>query len=213
MDWDSVKDSRNSDNRRIDAGEVSSTSTSLLLRLKELEPEAWNQMAELYGPLVFHWARRAGLSTQDAEDVVQEVFQTVARKMSDFRRDRGGDSFRAWLRVITRNKVGNALKRLQREDSPVGGTNAMREMAQVAEQGMLSPSPLETDCSGLFQRAFSLIRSEFKEQTWQAFWRVVIDDRGAADVAAELDMSINAVYIAKSRVLCRLREVLGDPVE
>lgn len=208
-----MKDTRNKVHGSSDASGPSTTSTSLLLRLKELEPDAWNQMADLYGPLVFHWGKRAGLSTQDAEDVVQEVFQTVARKMADFRRDRDGDSFRAWLRVITRNKIGNTLKRLQRQDSPIGGTNAMRDMAQVSEEDIASPSPLATDYSGLFQRAFSLIRSEYKEQTWQAFWRVVVGDRGAAEVAQELGMSINAVYIAKSRVLCRLREVLGDPVE
>jgi len=183
------------------------------MRLKGQEPGAWNEMALLYGPLVFHWARRAGLCPQDSEDVVQEVFQTVARRITEFRRDRDGDSFRAWLRIITRNKIGNILKRLQRGETPVGGTNAMNKMAQVAEKDIPSTPSLDADYGGLFERAFSLIRPEFKEQTWQAFWRVVVGDRAAGEVAAELGMSANAVYIAKSRVLCRLREVLGDPLE
>jgi RNA polymerase sigma-70 factor (ECF subfamily) len=189
-----------------------STSRSLLERVKAHDAAAWDRLVTLYAPLVFHWCRRWDLQEHDVADVFQEVFQAVARHISRFRKAGAGDTFRGWLRTITRNKVNDHFRRLGREPGAVGGTDAQVRMAQVA-----APEPAEEEAPseeaaerGLFYRGLELIRGEFEERTWQAFWRTAVEGLSAREVAAELGMSPGAVRVAKSRVLHRLRTELGD---
>jgi RNA polymerase sigma-70 factor (ECF subfamily) len=191
------------------------TSRSLLERVRADDPRAWDQLVALYAPLVFHWCRGWDLREQDAADIFQEVFQAVATHIGSFRKEQKGDTFRGWLRTITRNKVHDFFRRRGREPEGVGGTDAQARLAEVpapapAEEGSLAEEPAER---ALVYRALELIRAEFTEQTWQAFWRTAIEDRPTADVAAELAMSPGAVRVAKSRVLQRLREELGEAIE
>jgi RNA polymerase sigma-70 factor (ECF subfamily) len=172
-------------------------------------PQAWRQLADLYGPLVYAWCRSRGLQAADAEDVLQEVFLTVASRIADFRRDREGDTFRGWLAGITRNKIGDWLRRRQKGETATGGSDAQRLLLEApATQPTIWPEPGEP--GDLYRRALDVIRTEFTDRTWQAFWKVVIEGRVPADVAADLAMSRNAVYLARSHVLRRLREVLGE---
>src|SRR2546429_459226 len=101
-----------------------STSPSLLARARANQPAAWEQLVDLYAPLVYHWCRRAALGPEDTADVFQEVFRAVARNLSDFRREREGDTFRGWLRTITRNKVRDHYRRHQEGPQAIGGTDA-----------------------------------------------------------------------------------------
>jgi RNA polymerase sigma-70 factor (ECF subfamily) len=184
----------------------------LLDRVKADDAAAWDRLVTLYAPLVLHWCRRWDLQEQDAADVFQEVFQAVARHIRGFRKERAGDTFRGWLRTITHNKVQDHFRRLGREPGGVGGTDALLRLAELP-----APAVPEDEARaevqaerGLFHRALSLIRGDFAEHTWQAFWRTAVEGRCAKDVAAELGMSPGAVRVAKSRVLQRLREELGD---
>src|SRR5262245_4484517 len=103
---------KESDNLDKSVGESpGSTASSLILGVRQGQADAWHRVARLYAPLVYAWCRRAGLQGPDAEDILQEVFLTVARRASDFRHDRPGDSFRGWLWGITRNKIGDWLRR------------------------------------------------------------------------------------------------------
>jgi len=169
-------------------------------------------MARIYGPLVYRWSRRLGLQAEDSADVVQEVFRTVAVRVAGFRRERDGDTFRGWLWTITRNKLGDFIRKRRRSDEAEGGSEAQRRLSQVPVREALDPDslPESPETSGLCRRVLEFIRTEFQESTWQAFWKVVVEDQEPADVAAEQGMSVNAVYLAKSRVLRRLREELGD---
>jgi len=108
------------------------TASSLLEQLKMAEPEGWSRLVHLYGPLVYGWCRQMGLQSQDAADVVQEVYRVVATRISDFRRERTA-SFRSWLKTITRNKVLDIWRRSQREPPGAGRTEAQMRMAQMAE--------------------------------------------------------------------------------
>lgn len=191
------------------------TSRSLLERVRANEPEAWDRLVALYAPLVFQWCRGWRLPEQDAADIFQEVFQAVAAHIGNFRKERAGDTFRGWLRTIARNKVHDHFRRLNREPEGVGGTDAQARMAQL-------PAPAPAEDSGLSEeraersaiyQTLELIRAEFTERTWQAFWRTAIEGRSAPEAAAELSMSAGAVRVAKSRVLQRLREELGDLIE
>ena len=193
----------------------SATSRSLLERVRAADAAAWAQLVTLYAPLVMHWCRGWDLREQDIADVLQEVFQAVFGSIARFRKERPGDTFRGWLRTVTHNKVRDHWRRLGREPGGVGGTDAQRRLAQVP-----GPGPAEVDSEApeaaeraLFFRALELIRGDFAERTWQAFWRTAVDGRAPRDVAAELSLSPGAVRVAKSRVLHRLREELGDLLE
>jgi RNA polymerase sigma-70 factor (ECF subfamily) len=192
-----------------------STSRSLIERLRSNEAPAWRRLVELYSPLIFHWCRRAGLPSQECPDVVQDIFRSVVTGIGGFRKQQPGDTFRGWLRTIARNKVNDYFRKAGSEPAAAGGTEANLRIAASAD---VDDEPLgdESDLRAeheLYVRAFEMIRRDFKEQTWQAFWRVVIDGRDAAEVAAELGMRPGTVRVAKSRVLKRLREQLGDLLE
>jgi RNA polymerase sigma-70 factor (ECF subfamily) len=131
-----------------------------------------------------------------------------------FRKELAGDTFRGWLRRITQNKLHDHFRRAAREVGGAGGSSAREQLARLP-----GPEPTEpdskTDDEGeriLFGRALDLIRSEFAEQTWAAFWGVVVDGRSAIDVAADFGMTPGAVRVAKCRVVRRLREELSDGV-
>ncbi len=190
----------------------SATSRSLLERLKADDPAAWDRLVVLYTPLVFAWCRRWDLQDQDVSDILQEVFGTVIKSIGTFRKEQAGDTFRGWLRTVTQNKVRDHFRRLGREPAGVGGTDALLRLSQVP----VPPTPDLASSGGesaeqiVFFHALELIRTEFEERTWLAFWRTAIEDQAAKDVAADLAMSPCAVRVAKCRVLQRLREELGD---
>src|SRR5262249_36174615 len=120
-----------------------------------------------------------------------------------------------WLRTITRNKVRDLFRRRGREPDGVGGTDAHRRLAQLPAPGPIEEGDPDAAAGGrgLVHPALELIRSEFEERTWQAFWRTTVAGQVPKDVAADLGMSPGAVRVAKSRVLHRLREELGDLLE
>jgi RNA polymerase sigma-70 factor (ECF subfamily) len=197
-----------------------STSLSLLDRVKNQEPAAWKRLVRLYTPLVYYWCRQAGLSATDAEDVGQEVFRAVARKIGNFHRDQAGDTFGGWLRTITCNKVRDHRRKHQHERPAAGGSEALRKLAQVPDKKFDEPGQSSssgevnaTEAAILCRRALELVRTEFEVRSWQAFWRVVVDGQKPALVAQELKMSANAVYVAKSRILQRLREEFAGLVD
>jgi RNA polymerase sigma-70 factor (ECF subfamily) len=182
------------------------TSLSLLERARANEPAAWRRLVELYSPLVFHWCRKGGLSAEDAADVMQDVFHALAGGLGRFQRRGDGDSFRGWLWGVTRFKLADHF-RARGGPEAAGGSTAYRNLQQAADD--LAPPPDDPSGNGpggLVHRALGLIRGDFAGPTWQAFWATAIDGRPAAEVAAELGLSLDSVYQARARVLKRLRE-------
>lgn len=187
----------------------SSTSSSLIHRVKGRDAEAWRRLAKLYSPLVYRWARQCGLQSSDAADVVQEVFTAVARHVHAFRHDEPQSSFRGWLWTITRNQVRLYYRQLQRRPEALGGSDAQHLFGQHADLTDGDTEPAGFDSRGsLVHRAVGLIRDDFQPQTWQAFWRQVVEGHSASEIAEELSMTPAAVRQAKYRVLCRLQEEL-----
>ena len=177
--------------------------------MKADEAGAWDRLVTLYAPLLYHWCRRWKLQDEDLADVFQEVFQTLIVHIGAFRRVRENDTFRGWLWTITRSKVLDLLRKRSRE---AAGGEAEGRLSQVAAPEAVPDSdPAEAEAlRRLYLRGLELIREEFEERTWQAFWRTAVDGRAPRDVAVEMSMSSGAVRVAKSRVLQRLREELGD---
>lgn len=198
---------------RRHTNEADSTATSLLQRLRRSNgnKDAWHRLSELYGPVVYGWARRAGLQPHDAADVMQEVFQSLTSHLVRFRKRNEKDSFRGWLWTITRNKVRDHYRRLKNGEQAIGGTSAHQHLQALAEQ----PPQVETEegtveLSGIRRLALQLAQGDFEPRTWQAFWRAAVEGDAPADVAADLGISVWAVYKARSRVLQRLREEFAD---
>jgi RNA polymerase sigma-70 factor (ECF subfamily) len=190
----------------------SGTSRSLLARVQADEPDAWQRFVHLYAPLVLHWCQCRGLQGQDSADIFQDVFRSVVSHVGRFRKQQDGDTLRGWLRRITQNKIRDHFRRLAREIRGVGGSSALERLTQLPEATFIDHeiAPDNAAERSLFLRALDLIRDEFEPRTWQAFWHIVVDGRTAREAAEELGMSAGAVRVAKSRVLHRLREELGD---
>jgi RNA polymerase sigma-70 factor (ECF subfamily) len=183
---------------------MNTTPASLLERLKRPdEPAAWARFVELYTPVLFGWARHLGLQAQDADDLVQEVFTVLVRKLPEFRYDRT-QSFRRWLRTMTLNKWRDACRRrAARPGQP--NEAALADAAGPDPAGSLEEAEYRQYLVG---RALELMQAEFEPVTWTACWRFVVEGRPAAEVARDLGVSVNAVYLAKGRVLRRLRAEL-----
>jgi RNA polymerase sigma-70 factor (ECF subfamily) len=156
------------------------------------------------------------LAEHDAQDVCQETFSAVAKALPTFRRSREGDTFRGWLRTITRSKLADFGRRRRGLPEAVGGSEHLRcvEGWAAREDGGAEPDD-ETPSgeAGVGMRALELIQGEFEERSWRAFWRTAIDGQKATEVASELDMSPAAVRKAKSRVLNRVRIELKELVD
>lgn len=160
------------------------------------------RFVQLYTPLLYHWAHGVGLQQSDAEDLVQDVFALLLRKLPEFRYDRNG-SFRSWLRVVTLNKWRERCRRTAHE--PLADSGRLNQVAAPNEAEVFEEAEY---CQHLVRRALQLLEPEFSSTSWRAFQEHVIAGRDAAEVAAELGIRIGTVYAAKSRVMSRLRQEL-----
>lgn len=187
------------------------TRPSLLVRLRDPgDGRAWEEFVAVYTPLIDRVARVRGLQPADAAEVAQEVFQAVARAIGRWDADPARGSFRGWLFRIARNLTLDRLAAHRRH--PRGsGDSAM----QARLEALPAPDAEDTvvfDAEyrrGLFRYAAERVRPEFRDPTWQAFWATGVEGREPAAVAAEMGLSVGAVYIAKSRVMARLRTVIA----
>jgi RNA polymerase sigma-70 factor, ECF subfamily len=201
-----------SPNNRQFAESSTVTSTSLLDRIRHCDREAWERFVTLYCPLIYDVCRSFGVQAADADDVIQEVFRSVSLAINDFEKERPGDSFRGWLFVIVRNKIRDHFRRIAKEPQGVGGSDALN-LDQLPEE--LSQGSLSNQSAGdpALTRALDMIRSEFQERTWTAFWRLTVEGHSAAEIAADLGMTNNAIRQAKFRVIQRLRTEFGDLID
>ena len=190
------------------------TSTSLIQRVKLQEAAAWEQLVGVYGPLVYSWCRVRGLSEHDASDLVQTVFLTVSIAIERFRREQKSDTFRGWLRTITRHAIADHFRAIDEKPQARGGTTGqIRIMDHVGDDaqvaGELSDSGvLPSERAILCRRFLEILRPEFEPQVWESFERTAIHGDRAADVAANLGITVSSVYKSKTRVLKRLRQLM-----
>ena len=187
-------------------GPQEDTSLTLLDKVRKQDQEAWKRLVDLYSPLLCYWCQLYKLQHADTQDVAQAVFVAVARGIGNFHRDQEGDTFRGWLRTITKTKIYDHVPPLGCKG--IGGSGDFPPLLQAQ-----SPDPLEqadvdsqaVENNILYKRAVDLIESSFEPDTRRAFW-LLVAGRTGKEVAAELNMTLFAVYNAKAKILRRLRE-------
>ncbi|MBI1348707.1 sigma-70 family RNA polymerase sigma factor [bacterium] len=188
-----------------------STSVSLIRRARAMESDAWDVLTRLYGPLIYGWARKTGLQSEDAADVLQTVFLSVWRGLSAFKLDRPDASFRGWLRIITTNAIRESWRHRGTLILPVTQAEGLAASSDSAILFSEEWDGTHDDMfSALTHQALELVRGTVDTRTWEAFWKSTLEEIPVIDVAETLGMSSAAVRQAKYRVLCRLRELLAD---
>jgi RNA polymerase sigma-70 factor (ECF subfamily) len=178
------------------------TRPSLLFRIRDAaDKDAWRQFVQVYAPLIYRFARNYRLQDADAADVTQEVLKAVARASKRLNYDPRRGSFRAWLFTVVRSKLCNFLAARKLSGDP-DAQAALDELPARQEEELWD---LEYE-RRIFAWAAEQVRGGFEESSWQAFWRTAVEGKGGKEVAEQLGLSVGAVYIAKSRILARLKE-------
>lgn len=190
------------------------TSLSLLERLSDrpTEPD-WQRLFDLYQPLLRSWALRSGVPEADADDLVQETLSVVFQEVAQFRRRRTG-AFRSWLRTILAHRLRDFFRSSRYRPVATGDSHFLERLAQLesgdSEVSQLWDREHDRFVAGKVMRT---VKVDFEAATWEAFRRQVLDGEPAAQVAAELRLSHNAVLLAKSRILKRLRAELAGLID
>ena len=189
--------------------ETPTTRASLILRLRHPEDAAaWQEFIDIYQPLIYRLARSRGLQHADAFDTTQEVLARVAGAVNRWDPDPKLGSFRGWISRITRNLVIQFLRSKHRLPQTGDGSAIQQLLDQIPDRCRESDLfDLEHERQ-VFAWATNKVKIQFAPQTWQAFWQTSVDRQPVADVAAQLNMTPGAVYIARSRVMARLRETV-----
>lgn len=196
------------DTARSEATDPESLSSCVLGQIKAKDPHAWERMVKLYGPMIYRWARRAGLQSADSADVVQEVFRAVALYIAEFEAERTAEGFRAWLWTITKNTLTDHFRK---QSGAAGSGDDAFEATVAHEPEFPEPDDLQAPSPdvAMVHRVLHNIRPDFEDATWDAFWQMTVLSRSSAEAAESLHMSKSAVRQAKYRVLKRLREELS----
>ena len=194
--------------------EIPNTRLSLLVRLRNGADDcAWSEFVSIYEPAIYGFARNKGLQDADARDLCQEVMRSVAKAIDRWDPDPCKGPFRAWLFRIARNLLINLVASERRYLRGSGDSDVRRQIESQPAAEAADSILFEMEYKRrLFHWAAQAIRQEFAESTWNAFWKTAVEDQKAADVARELKISTGAVYIARSRVIARLRDRI-DQVE
>ena len=190
---------------------MQTTSLTLLARVRHSDDRtAWDRFVSLYSPLLFAFARRAGMNDNDAADVVQDVFLVLMAELPGFEYDAARKNFRGWLKTITVNKCRERQRRRGIATAPGGDENGL--------SGVVDDATVEAFWDGeyrqhLVAQALRLMQSDFESQTWQAAWLALTTNRTAADIGQELGLAEASVWVAKSRVLRKLRQEMAEMLD
>ena len=186
------------------------TRLSLLVRLRNARDDgAWSQFVDIYAPLIFGFARKHGLQDADAADLTQDVLQAVSAGIRRLDYDPRRGSFRGWLFTVARNKLRNFLAAQKLPGRSTGDAHAQQRLQELParEEDQTAWWDQEYE-ERVFAWAADQVRGVFQTSTWQAFWQTTVEGKTGPQVARALGLSVAAVYLAKGRVMTRLKEVI-----
>lgn len=184
------------------------TRYTLISKLQDSQnAEAWHEFASIYQPLIFRICQNRGLQHADATDVTQEVLARVSTAIESFDGSQKGATFRGWLYRVTRNLVADFFRRQQKQAMNFDNANLLQAVEQDPLPGESAEFQLE------YQRQIFLVvarevESQVQPNTWQAFWQTEVQRRNVEEVAAELGMNAGAIYVARSRIVARLKKAV-----
>jgi RNA polymerase sigma factor (sigma-70 family) len=184
------------------------TRLTLLTRIKDgKDVAAWKEFMQLYGPVIYGFARNRGLQDSDSADIVQEVLRSVARSAHKLEYDPKKGTFRGWLYTIARNKVYNFLSSTKNKPKGGGDPDVAERLDSVPDHREDAEESWELEYRRrISAKAMERVKVEFQPTTWQAFWLTSVEGKTPDEVSKALKMSAGAIYVAKSRVLARLRD-------
>jgi RNA polymerase sigma-70 factor (ECF subfamily) len=194
--------------------EIPATRATLLLRLRDPQDgAAWKEFVELYAPLIYNYARKQGLQDADALDLSQEVLAAVAVAVGRLEYDPARGSFRNWLLTVLWRRLSN-WRRAQRARPRGSGDTATHRLLEQRPAAQTEEAEWQAEWDRrVFSWACEQVRRDVTEVTWQAFWQTAVDGRPGKEVAADLGLSTAAVYLARSRVVARLKELVRSVEE
>jgi len=186
------------------------TRMTLLVRIRDgNDRRAWNDFFQLYAPLIYSYAVKHGFQDADASDIAQEVMCTVLRSIGAFEYDPSKGSFRGWLVTVARNCIRKRWDQVRRQAETTGLTTALEEQLHAPSAESLSQWDREYDLR-VFHWAAESVKSQFQESTWRAFWLTTVDGESIESTSKLLGISVGAIYVARSRVLARIKSVVAD---
>jgi RNA polymerase sigma-70 factor (ECF subfamily) len=186
---------------------MNETRQSLLLRAQTGETNAWKDLTDLYRPLILGWLNRQGVPARDLEDLSQEVLLSVVRHLPGFQHSGQRGAFRSWLRTIVCRRTADYWRALDADTQAQGGSGATAALQEIADpDSELNRQWDEEHDRYVVHCLLDLVDEEFEPVTLQAFRRLALDGVSGAETAQELGLSVAAVYVAKSRVLARIRQ-------
>lgn len=189
------------------------TRYSLITRIRDPDDsESWGEFVKLYGPFIYAIARERGLQDADACDLVQDVMQAISRSITGFEPDPSMGRFRGWVGTITRRKLARFFERSGKQLGGAGGTKNVLALSNAPIKKANDAWEQEHQCY-LFHLAAERVRNEFAHTTWRAFWLTAVEGVPAKQAADDCGITVGAVYIAKSRVVNRLRERVAQMME
>ena len=187
------------------------TRLSLLTRIKDqADSEAWSQFVDIYGPLIYRFGRRKGLQDADATDLMQDVFRNVAQNITRFDYDPQIGRFRSWLYVVASHSLSRKIRNSRRQPTGSGEATIEDLLKQLPADDEMDQLWEAEYRQHLFEWACSKIRPQFSESSWRAFEQTAIENRSPQAVAADLGISVGAVYISKSRVTKKIRDAIAS---
>ena len=185
------------------------TRLSLLVQIRDgANRAAWQEFVKLYGPVIYGFARKRGLQDADAADVMQDVLRSVSAAIGRLDYDRSAGTFRGWLFTITRNKIFNFLSARRIRPQGSGDTTTNRLLESHPNPGDDSDAWESEYQRRVATMAMDRVKGEFQDNTWRAFWLTAVDGVSAVEVSRQVGMSPGAIYVAKSRVLARLKQAV-----
>jgi RNA polymerase sigma-70 factor (ECF subfamily) len=183
------------------------TRQSLLLRAQAGEENAWKDLTGLYRPLILGWLNRQGVPARDVEDLGQDILLNVVKHLPDFQHSGRRGAFRSWLRTIVCNRTTDYWRAIDACTTASGGSGATAALQQVADPDSdLNRQWDEEHDHYVLTCLLEMVEQEFEPTTLRAFRRLALEGASGAEVAQELGVSVTAVYVAKSRVLQRIRQ-------